>query len=131
VAAGDTTMPLKTPRLSRCRVGLAKKPSTALSQEAEVGDRTRACRERAGTPAVRTDSIQEGRTWSHRQNLAGRSGGASPASPSWHCGFRATRLAQRNGLPPCGRPLERVSRELKSTRLPAIPGASELARTPF
>jgi hypothetical protein len=30
-------MPLKTPRLSRCRVNLAKKPSTALSQEAEVG----------------------------------------------------------------------------------------------
>ena len=30
-------MPLKTPRLSRCRVSLAKKPSTALSQEAEVG----------------------------------------------------------------------------------------------
>jgi hypothetical protein len=28
---------LKTPRLSRRRVSLAKKPSTALSQEAEVG----------------------------------------------------------------------------------------------
>ncbi len=30
-------MPLKTPRLSRCRVSLAKKPSTTLSQDAEVG----------------------------------------------------------------------------------------------
>jgi len=30
-------MPVKTPRLSRRRVSLAKKPSTALSQEAEVG----------------------------------------------------------------------------------------------
>ncbi len=30
-------MPLKTPRLSRCRVSLAKKPSTAFSQDAEVG----------------------------------------------------------------------------------------------
>ena len=30
-------MPVKTPRLSRRRVNLAKKPSTALSQEAEVG----------------------------------------------------------------------------------------------
>jgi hypothetical protein len=28
---------MKTPRLSRRRVSLAKKPSTALSQEAEVG----------------------------------------------------------------------------------------------
>jgi hypothetical protein len=30
-------MPVKTPRLSRRRVSLAKKPSTALSPEAEVG----------------------------------------------------------------------------------------------
>ena len=30
-------MPLKTPRFNRWRVSLAKKPSTALSQEAEVG----------------------------------------------------------------------------------------------
>src|SRR6266478_5906881 len=37
MAAWRSTMPLKTPRLSRCRVSLAKKPSTALSQEAEVG----------------------------------------------------------------------------------------------
>jgi hypothetical protein len=32
-----SAMPVKTPRLSRRRVSLAKKPSTALSQEAEVG----------------------------------------------------------------------------------------------
>src|ERR1700687_1935394 len=37
MAAWRSTMPLKTPRLSRCRVSLAKKPSTALSQDAEVG----------------------------------------------------------------------------------------------
>jgi hypothetical protein len=37
MAAWRSTMPLKTPRLSRCRVNLAKKPSTALSQDAEVG----------------------------------------------------------------------------------------------
>ena len=37
MAAWRSTMPLKAPRLSRCRVNLAKKPSTALSQEAEVG----------------------------------------------------------------------------------------------
>jgi hypothetical protein len=37
MAAWRSTMPLNTPRLSRCRVSLAKKPSTALSQEAEVG----------------------------------------------------------------------------------------------
>src|SRR3954466_4747469 len=37
MAAWRSTMPLKTPRLSRCLVSLAKKPSTALSQEAEVG----------------------------------------------------------------------------------------------
>ena len=30
-------MPLKTPRFSRCRVSLAKNPSTASSQDAEVG----------------------------------------------------------------------------------------------
>jgi hypothetical protein len=30
-------MPLKTPYLSRCRVSLAKRPSTALSHEADVG----------------------------------------------------------------------------------------------
>jgi hypothetical protein len=32
MAAWRSTMPLKTPRLSRCRVSLAKNPSTALSQ---------------------------------------------------------------------------------------------------
>src|SRR6516164_718778 len=37
MAAWRSTMPVKTPRLSRRRVSLAKKPSTALSQEAEVG----------------------------------------------------------------------------------------------
>jgi hypothetical protein len=37
MAAWRSTMPLKTPRLSRCRVSLAKKPSTALSHDAEVG----------------------------------------------------------------------------------------------
>jgi hypothetical protein len=37
MAAWRSTMPLKTPRLSRCRVSLAKNPSTALSQEAEIG----------------------------------------------------------------------------------------------
>src|SRR5216683_3460428 len=37
MAAWRSTMPLKTPRLSRCRFSLAKKPSTALSQKAEVG----------------------------------------------------------------------------------------------
>jgi hypothetical protein len=37
MAAWRSTMPLKTPRLSRCRVSLEKKPSTALSQDAEVG----------------------------------------------------------------------------------------------
>ena len=37
--AWRSTMPLKTPRLSRRRVSLAKKPSTALSQDAEVGVR--------------------------------------------------------------------------------------------
>src|SRR5713226_5217158 len=36
MAAWRSTMPLKTPRLSR-RFSLAKKPSTALSQKAEVG----------------------------------------------------------------------------------------------
>ena len=37
MAAWRSTMPLKTPRLSRCRVSFAKNPSTALSQDAEVG----------------------------------------------------------------------------------------------
>src|SRR5216683_8299191 len=37
MAACRSTMPVKTPRLSRCLVSLAKNPSTALSQEAEVG----------------------------------------------------------------------------------------------
>ena len=37
MGAWRSTMPVKTPRLSRRRVSLAKKPSTALSQEAEVG----------------------------------------------------------------------------------------------
>src|SRR3982074_3427021 len=35
MAVWRSTMPLKTPRWSRCRVSLAKKPSTALSHEAE------------------------------------------------------------------------------------------------
>jgi hypothetical protein len=37
MAAWRSAMPLKTPRLSRRRVNLAKKLSTALSEEAEVG----------------------------------------------------------------------------------------------
>jgi hypothetical protein len=37
MAAWRSAMPVKTPRLSRRRVSLAKKPSTALSQEVEVG----------------------------------------------------------------------------------------------
>ena len=37
IAAWRSTMPLKTPRLSRSRVSLANRPSTALSHEAEVG----------------------------------------------------------------------------------------------
>ena len=37
MAAWSSTMERKTPRLSRRLVSLAKKPSTALSQEAEVG----------------------------------------------------------------------------------------------
>jgi hypothetical protein len=37
MAAWRSTMPLKTPYLRRCRVSLAKRPSTALSQEADVG----------------------------------------------------------------------------------------------
>jgi hypothetical protein len=37
MAACRSTVPLKTPRLSRCFVSVAKKPSTALSHEAEVG----------------------------------------------------------------------------------------------
>src|SRR4051812_48922235 len=37
MAAWRSTIPLKTPRLSRLLVSLAKQPSTALSQEAEVG----------------------------------------------------------------------------------------------
>jgi hypothetical protein len=34
----DALMPLNTARLIRCRVSLAKKPSTALSQDAQAGD---------------------------------------------------------------------------------------------
>src|SRR5215207_4171393 len=37
MAAWRSTMPLKTPRFSLLLVNLAKKPSTAFSQEAEVG----------------------------------------------------------------------------------------------
>jgi hypothetical protein len=37
MAAWRSATRLKTPRLSRRWVNLAKKPSTALSQEAEVG----------------------------------------------------------------------------------------------
>ena len=37
IASWRSTMPLKTPRLSRLLVSLAKKPSTALSQDPEVG----------------------------------------------------------------------------------------------
>jgi hypothetical protein len=37
MAVWRSTMPVKTPRLSRCRASLANNPSTALSQEAEVG----------------------------------------------------------------------------------------------
>ena len=36
-AACRSTIERKTPRLSRCLVSLAKKPSTALSQEHDVG----------------------------------------------------------------------------------------------
>src|SRR5262249_51495223 len=37
MAACRSTTDTKTPRCNRCLVSLAKKPSTALSQEAEVG----------------------------------------------------------------------------------------------
>jgi len=37
MAVWRSTMPLNTPRSSRCLVNLAKKPSTALSQDADVG----------------------------------------------------------------------------------------------
>ena len=37
MAAWRSAIPVNTPRLSRRLVSLAKKPSTALSQEAEVG----------------------------------------------------------------------------------------------
>ncbi len=37
MAAWRSTTPLKTPYLSRCRVSLAKRLSTALSHEADVG----------------------------------------------------------------------------------------------
>jgi len=45
-------MPLKTPRLSRWRVSLAKGPSIALSQEAEVGVKTAAYLWRAGLRSI-------------------------------------------------------------------------------
>src|SRR5437660_5887761 len=37
IAACSSTIDVKTPRLSRCRVSLANRPSTALAQEHEVG----------------------------------------------------------------------------------------------
>ena len=37
IAVCKSTIERNTPRLSRLRVSLAKKPSTALSQDAEVG----------------------------------------------------------------------------------------------
>src|SRR5580704_749365 len=37
MAVWRSTMPLNTPRLSRCLLNLAKNPSTALSQDADVG----------------------------------------------------------------------------------------------
>src|SRR5262249_16279377 len=37
IAALSSTIEVKTPRLRRCRVSVAKRPSTALAQEQEVG----------------------------------------------------------------------------------------------
>src|SRR5436853_1884072 len=37
IAACSSTIDVKTPRLSLCRVSLANRPSTALAQEHEVG----------------------------------------------------------------------------------------------
>ncbi len=37
IAAGKSTTDTKAPRFNRRRVSLAKKPATALSQDAEVG----------------------------------------------------------------------------------------------
>ena len=66
MAAWRSTMPLKTPRLSRRRASLAKKPSTALSQEAEVGVKwkwKRWCR----SSQARTPRFREGRlVWGFR-----------------------------------------------------------------
>src|SRR5262250_780688 len=45
MAVCSSTIEVKTPRLSRCRVSLANQPSTALTQEHDVGVKWKVTRE--------------------------------------------------------------------------------------
>jgi hypothetical protein len=73
MAACSSTIEVKTPRLRRCRVGLANQPSTALAQEHGVGVKWKVKREcRAATkpyPGVLVSGVV---VEQHMDRLVGR-----------------------------------------------------------
>ena len=73
MAACNSTIEVKTPRLSRCRVSLANHPSTALAQEHEVGVKWKVTRRWRGEPGFHPGVLVSGIVVEdHMDRLVGR-----------------------------------------------------------